>query len=368
MNPSHLWHGLINSQPIKMLYLLNNGWFTTSETDPIFIWVTSKNLETISSNESTLCIKQGKVKELDALYLLDMSSEEANKVRRSYGVYCASVSSDPKEVLSDSSFANTWENTNGVFRWKNWKCIFEQLYNGPSNALVIVDRWFFDNYTRPKVKKQIYNLFDILDSILPKESLQCQYQILMYFEKPMQIKNFSALSKSIIKVVKDVISKLKQTRTYDIRFEAIINIDNGIEFRNATHNRIMLTNYSYVGGQQEWKIFSNDEDPLETQLTFQELLYVNKREKASTNYSIKLSALVDFTKAFFSSCVKHINNMDLGTFKYAWIINDKLYLLKQSSDGKSIGIEEIDENGNSIVHDNDNSFLIQNRIIHRHLT
>lgn len=371
-NKRHLWNKMLNTQPISTIVLLDNGRVIQSDMDPLFTWVTAHNIEVLSSKESSVKIKENKaVEQLDALYLLDISPESAKEIRTLFGVFCAPVSANPKKILNYHTIAYTSDRKNGNYKWKNWDSVFSKHYNGPSNALIIVDRWFFDNVKGDTNNLQRSNLFDLLNSILPQGHFSCQYQILMFVEHPQHFNKIVDISwaKQIIKVVKHVIEDLKEKREYDIYFEIVMNNKSGVESqaRDNTHNRDLFTNYSYFTCQKDLRIFSQDNPPKGATLTFEELLYVNADELGSEHYESKLSDLQIFINNFIESRYKHIKNSELNTFMYAWIVNDKIFMLQQRSDGYTTGIKEIGEDDNIRLHDVTEKFMIENRLIKRFL-
>lgn len=179
-------------------------------------------------------------KETRALYILDISEEEATKLTKDYGVMVLSNKSinddifqlDFKRIFQKQSSSNT-DNNSG------WTDIFDNVKLPPLNSLVITDNFLL------KKDSQIYlfNLKQLLNCILP-QSLSIPFHISIFSRMGENIKDAELF-------VGKLKSYLNTIRKYDFQVEIVYN--------ETIHPRRIISNYFQIESDIGFNIFKSKE-------------------------------------------------------------------------------------------------------------
>jgi hypothetical protein len=220
------------------------------------------------------------------IFLLDLPQPEADDIQRKYGVVCQSVSSMSHDVLTHKgATAETVKNKTG----KTWKDIFAKFSNTPSNSVIIIDSYLFENdafdertgcYDTRK-NAGIKNLEHIMDCILPVRFEGAYHVAVMLMNiDEAKLSNRSKTSLTNARVV-TAINKLKKAlnRNYEICIEVQF-FSHEVGFHTLIHNRRILSNYYVVDAPYKLAAFNENGMARESQtITVKplfELIHIDK--------------------------------------------------------------------------------------------
>jgi len=174
---------------------------------------------------------------------------------RDCGVYMGSA-----RKRSTRSLERTWRFDTIREEEYSWKEFFERLTVGPvppSNALVIIDRYFFSYISEFNLGYQngIRNLYDILDALLPK-SFNGEYQVLVVFDESRI--DMSVNLDTIVNAVEYIRKMLD--RNYEVTIELLaLSRSTGERVYAQTHDRWILSNYFSVLASHGFSAFIPDD-------------------------------------------------------------------------------------------------------------
>lgn len=167
-----------------------------------------------------------------ALFFLNVSPDEAERIRAGYGILVVSSSN-----IDDGIFDN------GVFRYRidndfqcqgsiqdNWKRVLHGLKMLPSNSLVISDAYLF-NTAYVTIEDCVMNIQGMLDAILPLE-FNSTYHLLFFTDEVSVDNNI------MNRAIGDIKAFVKTRRCYDIIIEYV--------FYKSLHQRKIISNYNVI--------------------------------------------------------------------------------------------------------------------------
>lgn len=188
-----------------------------------------------------------------AIYLLKIDKEKAEKIQKDYGVICQSTDCLDETILSLGYVDISPHYGETGYGWNK---VLNILKNYPSNAILINDRNLFANETLDSSsgelgnKLGIENLYDILDTIIPKRFCG-EYHVFICFDAK-SLKR----SVSIDYICKQIYSlKRRLGRRNNIIFEIMALHGINSPYYNITHNRRVLTNYFIITAEHMLKAF-----------------------------------------------------------------------------------------------------------------
>lgn len=255
------------------------------------------NFSIHSSKEFFLSLREDDsiiAKETRALYILDISEEEAIKLTKAYGVMVLSDKSinddifqlDFKKIFEKQSSTKT-DNNSG------WTDIFDYIKLPPLNSLVITDNYLL------KKDSQIYlfNLKQLLNCILP-QSLSIPFHISIFSRMGDNIKN----AKLFVGKLK---SYLNTIREYDFQVEIVYN--------ETIHPRGIISNYFQIDSDIGFNIFKS-----------KEYKNIEVKEGAILHISSILN-ISNIKQGIVGDSILYITNIQLGQLKKISIeLADKL--------------------------------------------
>lgn len=176
-----------------------------------------------------------------AVYILNISKEEAEELTNEYGTIVISQNyindnifqlSFKKQVEDEESFR---EETNG------WRSILSRLHLPPSNSLIITDNYLLNNIENEQLIG-IENLKMLLNELLPG-NLSTSFQILIMTHMPAHIN-----AKRANRINGELKAYLNSIRPYEINLEFV--------FDKTIHPRKIISNYYVLTCDKGFQLFS----------------------------------------------------------------------------------------------------------------
>jgi hypothetical protein len=185
-----------------------------------------------------------------AIYILDISPDEAERISNTYGIICHPFATPAKDCQLfqegiELSVAAGEPN-------RSWQQLLDQAV-APSNSLVFIDRYLFSNDSRGGITTTdgIDNVYQLLSRILPQR-LGVDYHVLLIFDATtLRAKNgesFQSVSTQLNRL------KNKLARPYRIVIETISITRNNFNY-DETHNRRVISNYFTIRVEHSLKAF-----------------------------------------------------------------------------------------------------------------
>ncbi len=182
-----------------------------------------------------------------SVFILDIEANEAARLQQRYGVIVQSYEHLDDAILTTVSQKSiyTEEGDNNI----GWSDVFQGLKDLPTNAVIINDRNLFTNDQLIKdrdgnvIEKRlsgVENVAGILNTILPR-TLDIPFHVLIVCDKA-GIENHLTV-KNVITYLNGL--KKQLNRPYVINME-LLAVSSQSSFYSKTHNRRILTNYSYL--------------------------------------------------------------------------------------------------------------------------
>ena len=172
-----------------------------------------------------------------ALYFLDVSPAEAQRIQTQYGVMCQSSAKPDISSLIDVNDEHTTEERQPLGR--GWDSVLDSVERLPANALILTDRYLFRN-TNANYGNGFDNVRSILTELLPRE-LETNYQITIVFDKNSIDKLYTF----------DTIARRLSAIPAELGYNKPVTVEVlGITDKNDTyyhlHNRRIVSNYFVV--------------------------------------------------------------------------------------------------------------------------
>lgn len=276
----HIWLNFIEKlRPTLNILLRDDSDYYYNDENPILIIAKNGLSVILDSNErgvnsyisQVISLRLDSIDDPNAVFLLDVSSEDAKKISSKYGIICHSFNDMPHHnpLFNEPLEISTKEN---VYLSDNWDKIFKSRYFFPSNSLIVIDRYLFST-DRNEISAQdgLDNLFNILDSIIP-QSLQVDYHVLIIFDATKLNKKDEDQNDGLFKRISTKINKfktkLKNNRDINLLVETL-SIDKSIrdlstdtinKIYASTHNRRILSNYFIIRADHSLKIFRESKE------------------------------------------------------------------------------------------------------------
>ena len=182
----------------------------------------------------------------NAVFLLNIEKEAADKIQNGYGVICQSINKIDDDILTRAYEYDLYDGQEGV----DWNVYFDKSnHTLPSNSLIICDRYIFSADTKNRNEKVardamdlgLLNIRGILNSVLPRRHND-EYNVLIVFDSStfnLGEEKETAMFKSIVSNLQDYARGIKKVRHIKIRFD-LISIDNDCINYKMLHNRRII--------------------------------------------------------------------------------------------------------------------------------
>ena len=190
------------------------------------------------------------LKDPSALYLLDISPNEAMSIQKEYGVMCLSSSHPDISPLIDVNDIHISQERERLGR--GWDSVLDSIETLPSNALLLTDRYLFA-FRHPNAGDGIANIHDILDELLPQQFAGGDYHVTVVFD------NNSKHATYTFNEIATLLNRLKQQlkRNYPIMME-VLGVTPDCSIYNKLHNRLIISNYYLVEAGHKLAAFNAD--------------------------------------------------------------------------------------------------------------
>lgn len=196
----------------------------------------------------------------NAVFLLNIKSEDADKIQNQYGVICQSIDNIDDDVLTKAYEYDLSDGQEGV----DWDVYFDKSnHRLPSNALIICDQYIFSGDSKTGAKDMmdlgLSNIRGILNSVLPRRHND-EYNVLIVFDSSTLTQNEEQemkMFKSIASNLKNYADGIKKVRRYKIRFD-LISIDHNCINYKMLHNRRIISNYFVIRAEYKLRAFKDN--------------------------------------------------------------------------------------------------------------
>lgn len=233
-----------------------------------------------------------------SLFFLNVSKQEAERIRADYGILVVS-SSD----IDDGIF------NNGVFNYRidtsfqiqgnihdTWKRVFGKMRMLPSNGLVVSDAYLFST-TNMHIDDCVKNIQGILDAVLP-DKFGDVYHVLFFTEDAKTDNN------KLNKAIGEIKSFIKSKRSYEIIIEYV--------FYKSLHQRKLISNYNVIvfdKGLMTFKAVGRNKCKLVgTNVIYGSTVYENASNSIGQSvYDIAINDLKDLA-IWYQECHQICNN------------------------------------------------------------
>lgn len=221
------------------------------------------------------------------IYLLDISKEDAEQIRRDYGVCCYDIESKMKPFIAKRGWVIE---TSDEEKPKNWDFFYESIIPF-CNSIIILDRYLFASEYNKKngepdevIQDSYDNLEQIIKNVLPKESKCNEFVLTIVFSCSSNkggIGEYDPTLTEIIEEIQNIKERISRPFEYDIE---VISVDKGCAYYNDTHDRFVITNYSITEATHKLKAYRNEKLFLCKQKLFFDYLYskgIDEDDKSS---------------------------------------------------------------------------------------
>ena len=207
----------------------------------------------IINDTDTALLKESPEKVLNnpaALYILDITPQEAISIQRSFGVMC--LSGDDPDItplidINDVHISNEREKLG-----RGWDSVLDSVEKLPSNAILINDRYLFAS-KNANIGDGFANVYDILKEVMPGRFDGGDYHVTIVFdnENKDQDYTFNEISLKLNKL------KLQLGKDYPIMME-VLGTTHNCSVYNKLHNRLIISNYFFVEAAHKLAAFNKD--------------------------------------------------------------------------------------------------------------
>lgn len=190
--------------------------------------------------------------------LLDISKEDAEQIRRDYGVCCYDIESKMKPFVAKRG----WDiETSDEEKPKSWNYFYDGIIPF-CNSILIIDRYLFaSDYNKKNgepdeiIQDSYDNLEQIMKNVLPKESKCSNFVLTIVFSCSSNkggIGEYDPSWTEIIEEIQNIKIRIGRPFEYDIE---VISVDKGCAYYNDTHDRFVITNYSITEATHKLKAY-----------------------------------------------------------------------------------------------------------------
>ena len=223
-----------------------------SERSSLYKLLMQQPVQQLSTDE-TERLKSGSINVLknpSALYLLDISPNDALSIQKKYGVMCLSGLHPDISALIDVNDIHISNEKEKLGR--GWDSVLDSVETLPSNALLLTDRYLFA-FRHPNAGDGIENTYDILDELLPQQFQGSDYHVTIIFD------NNSKHATYTFDEIATRLNCLKQRlgRDYPIMME-VLGITPDCSIYNKLHSRLIVSNYYLVEAGHKLAAFNHD--------------------------------------------------------------------------------------------------------------
>lgn len=266
------------------------------------------------------------LKEPNAVFILNISTELADSYSRKYGVLCFSIDNIHEGLLIDPNIEYSPYSSE---QFGGWGYVLNNTRKLPSNALIIVDRYLFssDNYNNTV---GVNNVFEIMKSLLPEEfTNQTPYQVCVVFGCQLVRREmpFNVLAAKLEK------KKNELAKEYEIDIE-LVGIHRASPFFEEIHNRRIISNYYIVRAEHQLGAFAYRKSTCSQTLTPQRLFTYF----SLINHSHPPLRSIEQTSGVLRRLSENLENAIKGGLCY-YAIN-----------GRYIGIDDCETEKNLMIH------------------
>ncbi len=198
----------------------------------------------------------------NAVFLLNIEKEAADKIQNGYGVICQSINKIDDDILTRAYEYDLSDGQEGI----DWAVYFDKSnHTLPSNSLIICDRYIFSSdkkngaITKDTMELGLSNIRGILNSILPRRHND-EYNVLIVFDSStfnLGEEQETEFFKLIASNLKDYADGNKKVRRFKIRFD-LISIDHNCINYKMLHNRRIISNYFVVRAEYKLRAFKDN--------------------------------------------------------------------------------------------------------------
>lgn len=258
------------------------------------------------------------------IYLLEVKSGKAASIQKDYGVVCQSLSSLDYNSLTHKGI--TLELIKDEYN-RSWKKTIKKFKQDPSNSVLIVDRYLFDNdyldgnNVLLDSKNKLVNLFSILDEILP-QTFNSTYHIGIIARDIENGKKCQASfgNSDIAGDVQAIIPKLN--RNYEISTDIIFVSRNEGLFKDI-HNRQIFTNTLVLTALHQLSAFdangrSKVSQTIDVRTLFEPIIYEPESDCKAQRINDDLEKFrkyIALQKAGQSTAELYCDGNKMGSFK-----------------------------------------------------
>lgn len=207
-----------------------------------------------------------------SVFILDISVEQAALLQQKFGVIVQSIEQLDDAILTTVSQKTLYTEEGDIDI--GWDDVIKGIRDLPINALIINDRNLFtndqvvkdsDGSIKEKCLSGVDNVGDILNAILPR-TLDVDFHILIICDKAGIERHLTV--KNVITYLNGV--KKKINRPYQINME-LLAVSSQSSFYTKTHNRKILTNYSYLTFEHKINAFDGRKSKVSQMITANKL-------------------------------------------------------------------------------------------------
>lgn len=240
-----------------------------------------------------------------SLFILDIPIVEAERIQKSYGVFCMSADAVDIAPLIDVNDEQTTGNQESL--GKGWNTVLQGLRTIPSNALLLSDRYLFSKLSASQ-GNGIANVHAILDVLLPQRFLG-EFHVTVVFDPQAVHKDYTFAD------IATRLNRIKQSlhRDYPIIME-VIGITSSCPVYEKIHNRRIVSNYYVVKAEHKLAAFNGAQATTEQTITPQALFTVDSLMGHSTPPLKSIDQILS-TLRTFSSWTLRISDHSL--YRYA---------------------------------------------------
>ena len=189
----------------------------------------------------------------NGIYLLDIPINKADAIQKDYGVICQSSSKMDCSILIQPHLPSELDEGDTHYSWNKFVGRYVAI---PSNSILVIDAHLFDNdrfderlgcYDN-KHRDGINNLFELLDSILPKHFDETYHIGVLITDIDIAKANRKSRSNLTNNRIASAINKLKKSlnRNYNINTEVVFFDSRDIDGHKLIHNRRVISNYFII--------------------------------------------------------------------------------------------------------------------------
>ena len=186
-----------------------------------------------------------------ALYILDISPEEAFDIRSKYGVMCLSNANPDISPLIDIN--DYFKPSTEKIKFKGWDKVLDNIEILPSNALVLIDRYLFSSRNKEK-GEGLSNVRHILNELLPQKFEGGDYHITIVFNFEAKHPSFSF--SEIVTKINDIVHQLRQGYNFMVE---VFCIKETCCLYDDSHDRQIISNYYFVEASHQLAAFTDDD-------------------------------------------------------------------------------------------------------------